>query len=248
MSADKTSGRLYGIGVGPGDPELLTIKAVNILKVVPVVAYPAPESGNSSARTIAATYLRDDQREIEIRVPMRSGAVPMAPYDRGAAAIAAELDAGHDVAVLCEGDPLFFGSFMYLHDRLAGRYPVKVVPGVTSLTACAASAGLPLVGRNDDLLIVPATLDDASLEQRLSAASAIAIVKVGRHFGRVRSILDRLGLTSRSVLVAYASRAEETVQKVADVGADTAPYFSMILIPGRQSEDASANRSGRFRP
>jgi len=168
----------------------------------------------------------------------------MAPYERGAAAISAELDAGHDVAVLCEGDPLFFGSFMYLHDRLAGHYRVTVIPGVTSLTACAASAGLPLVGRTDDLLIVPATLDDASLEQRLPAASAIAIVKVGRHFGRVRSILDRLGLTSRSVLVAYASRAEESVQKVADVEASTAPYFSMILIPGRQSEDGPPNGCG----
>ncbi len=134
------SGRLYGIGVGPGDPELMTLKAVRVLAEAPVVAYPAPDKGESSARKIAAAHIPAGRIEIAIRVPMRPGPEPAAIYDDAAKEIAAHLEAGRDVAVLCEGDPLFYGSFIYLHDRLAHRFPTTVVPGVSSLTACAAAA------------------------------------------------------------------------------------------------------------
>ena len=134
------SGRLYGIGVGPGDPELMTLKAVRILSEVPVIAYPAPNSGESSARAIANRFIPVGRTEIAIRVPMRVGPVPVEAYERAAEEIAGHLEAGRDVAVLCEGDPFFYGSFIYLHDALAGRFPMTIVPGVTSLTACAAAS------------------------------------------------------------------------------------------------------------
>ena len=238
------AGRLYGIGVGPGDPDLMTIKAVRILSSVSVVAYPAPDSGESSARKIAAVHLPEKLREIEIRVPMRTGRFPVQPYERGAEAIAAELRGGHDVAVLCEGDPLFYGSFMYLHDRLASRFETIVVPGVTSLTACAAAAKLPLVGRNDDLRVLPATLDDVELEAHLARAQAVALIKVGRHLGRMRSLVDRLGQLKRAVFVAYASRPDEIVCPLADMSGEAAPYFSMILIPSARSADAKSFGGG----
>ena len=142
------SGRFYGIGVGPGDPELMTLKAVRILSETPVIAYPAPNSGESSARAIAARFIPVGRIEIAIRVPMRVGPVPLEAYQRAADEIAGHLDAGRDVAVLCEGDPFFYGSFMYLHDALAGRFPSTIVPGVSSLTACAAASGRPLVRRD----------------------------------------------------------------------------------------------------
>ena len=176
------SGKLYGIGVGPGDPELMTLKAVRILAEVPVIAYPAPNSGESSARAIAEKFIPAGRIEIAVRVPMRVGPVPLEAYERAAEEIATHLEAGRDVAVLCEGDPFFYGSFMYLHDALADRFPTTIVPGVSSLTACAAASGRPLVRRDDVLTIVPATLDDAAIEERLSA-----IACRGDHEGRPAS-------------------------------------------------------------
>jgi len=224
------SGRLYGIGVGPGDPELMTLKAVRILADVPVVAYPAPDEGESSARAIAASFIAAGREEIPIRVPMRPGPEPAAIYDRAAAAIAHHLDAGRDVAVLCEGDPFFYGSFAYLHDRLASRFPCSVVPGVSSLTACAAAGGRPLVRRDQTLAILPATLSDPELKRRLAVFDAAAIVKVGRHLARLLPLLAHLGLTGRGTYVAHATRGDERVLPLAECEGIEAPYFSMILI------------------
>jgi precorrin-2/cobalt-factor-2 C20-methyltransferase len=224
------TGRLYGIGVGPGDPELMTLKAARILSAAPVVAYPAPNDGESSARAIAAGFIPAGRTEIAIRVPMRVGPVPLDAYGRAADAIAAHLEAGRDVAVLCEGDPFFYGSFMYLHDRLAPRFPVTVVPGVSSLTACAAASNRPLVRRDDVLAVLPAMLPDAELERQLQATDAAAILKVGRHLLRVKAVLARLGRLDASVYVAHATRGDERVVPLAELDDDSAPYFSMILV------------------
>src|SRR5438067_8424490 len=145
------TGRLYGLGLGPGDRELVTLKALRLLRAAAVVAYAAPEEGDSFARSIAAEWLDRDQEEIAIRFPMRPSPPPAAIYDAAAARLAAVLDRGDDVAFLCQGDPLFYGSFAGIMTRLAPRHPVTVVPGVSSLTACAAAAGLPLVQRDDTL-------------------------------------------------------------------------------------------------
>jgi len=227
---EAVKGRLFGIGVGPGDPELVTLKAVRLLAELPVIAYPAPADGESTARAIAARFIPTGRTEIAIRVPMRPSEMPVAIYDRAAQEIAVHLKAGRDVGVLCEGDPFFYGSFMYLHDRLAGRFPCTVVPGVTSLTACAAASGRPLVGRDGVLTILPATLSDAELERRLAGSDAAAIMKVGRHLGRVRNLLARLGLVSSAIYVAHASRRDERVASLADLTEGEAPYFSMIVI------------------
>src|SRR3954453_2568785 len=127
------SGRLYGLGVGPGDPELLTLKALRLLRAVPVVAYPAPDHGDSFARSIVAAWIERHQREIAIRFRLRPGLPPLEIYESAAAALATELDAGRDVALLCQGDPLFYGTFINVFPRLAGRYQIEIVPGVTSL-------------------------------------------------------------------------------------------------------------------
>ena len=226
-----SAARLIGVGVGPGDPELLTLKAARLLAELPVLAYLAPNEGESTARAIAARFIPAGRAEIAIRVPMRPGQVPESIYDGAAAEIAAHLQAGRDLGVLCEGDPLFYGSFMYLHDRLAGRFACTIVPGVTSLTACAAAAGRPLVRRDGVLTVLPATLPDAELERRLADGEAAAILKVGRHLPRLRALLGRLGRASSAVYVAHASRADERVVPLADLADAEAPYFSMLLIP-----------------
>ncbi|MGH6922840.1 MAG: precorrin-2 C(20)-methyltransferase [Propylenella sp.] len=224
------SGRLYGIGVGPGDPELMTLKAVRILAEVPVVAYLAPDRGEITARKIAERFIPAGREEIAIRIAMRPAPEPGDAYDRAAEEIAAHLSARRDVAVLCEGDPFFYASFAYLHDRLAARFPCTIVPGVTSLTACAAAAGRPLARRDEILAVLPATLSDAELEPRLASADVAAILKVGRHLPRVRALLRRLGLVGMSIHVAHATRGDEKVAPLADLGDVDAPYFSMILV------------------
>jgi len=224
------TGTLYGLGVGPGDPELMTLKAVRLLQRVPVIAYPATGDGDSSARAIAAQFVPPGATEIAINVPMRPGRMPTEVYDTAAEDIAGHLADGRDVAVLCEGDPFFYGSFMYLHDRLAGRFPAIVVPGVSSLTACAASSGQPLAGRNAVLTVLPATLDDADLTRRLQNVEAAAILKVGRHLPRLRAVIEDCGLTARAIYVEHASRVDEKVLPLTETNSGDAPYFSMILI------------------
>ncbi len=229
------SGTLYGLGIGPGDPELITLKALRRLQGAPVLAYPAPETGDSLARQIVAPHLPGGQREIPIRMPMVAARFPAREvYDRAAVEIGRELAAGHDVAVLCEGDPFFYGSFMYLFGRMAERYPVEVIPGVSSLTACAAVLGAPLVARNDVLTVVPATLDAAVLRARLAdGAEAAAIVKVGRHLEKVRRLLHDLGLTDKARYVEHATMASQKILPLEQVAAGEAPYFSMILVHRR---------------
>ena len=226
-------GRLYGLGVGPGDPELLTLKALRLLREVPVVAYPAPEHGDSFARAIVAAWIGGHQREIAIRFPMRPGPPPIAVYDIAEAALAAELDCGRDVAFLCQGDPFFYGSFINLFTRLAGRYRIEIVPGVSSLTACAAAAALPLVSRDESLAVIPATLDEAELAHRLGDAEVAAIVKLGRHVEKVRRVLDRLGLIDGAIYIEHATLADQRVAPLACIAPEEAPYFSMALVTRR---------------
>lgn len=228
------AGTLYGVGIGPGDPELITLKALRILQSVPVLAWPAPEEGPSLAREIVAGHLPGTQREIPIRMPLLPARFPADDvYDRAAAEIGAALDAGEDVAVICEGDPFFYGSFMYLYGRLAGDYPMEVVPGVSSLTACAAALGAPLSAKNDVLTVVPGPLDTDTMKQRLTDADAVAIIKVGRHFDRIRSVIDDLGLTAHARYIERATMAEQRILPIGEVGDGNAPYFSMILVHKR---------------
>ena len=228
------TGQVYGIGVGPGDPELITLKAWRILRRAPVIAYPAPDTGTSFARSIVASWLSPAQMELAIGVPMVSERFPAQEvYDRAAAAITAHLAAGRDVAVLCQGDPFFYGSFMYLFGRLSERFHVAIVPGVSSLGACAAAAGFPLAARNDVLGILPATLSDDELARRLKDCDAAAIIKLGRHFPRLRALLARLGLADRAFYIEHATLEDAKILKLAVADIESAPYFSMILVHRR---------------
>jgi precorrin-2/cobalt-factor-2 C20-methyltransferase len=224
------TGRLYGIGVGPGDPELLTLKALRLLRAAPVIAYPAPETGASFARGIVAQWLDADKREIAIRFPMRPGPPPEAIYDEAAARLAAVLDDGKDVAFLCQGDPLFYGSFAGIYLRLVPRYTVTIVPGVSSLTACAAAAGLPLAQRDAAVSVIPATLAEDELARQLAASKMAAIIKIGRHFPKLRRVLGELGLLDDAVYVERATLPNQRIAPLAEIDPATVPYFAMALV------------------
>ena len=226
--------QVWGVGVGPGDPELLTLKALRLIRAADVIAYPAPQQGASFARTIVDGHLPGGQKEIAIRMPIGNGAFPKDNiYDGAAEQILTQTRAGRRVAVLCEGDPFFYGSFMYLYARLADRCAVAVVPGVSSLTACAAASGGPLALRNETLTVLPGPLPEAELKARLVAAEAAAIVKVGRHFPKIRRIIRELGLEDRAHYIERATLANQRSQPLREVATDSAPYFSMILVRSR---------------
>jgi precorrin-2/cobalt-factor-2 C20-methyltransferase len=233
------TGCLYGLGLGPGDPELVTLKALRLLRAAPVVAYPAPERGGSFARSIVAEWLTSGQREIAIRFPMRPGPVPAAIYDAAAAELAAVLDGGDDVAYLCQGDPLFYGSFAPILGRLAGSCRITVVPGVSSLTACAAAAGAALVQRDAVLSVVPASLPEEMLSRQLAAVAdaggGAAVIKLGRHFAKLRQVLARLGLLDRAVYVERASLPNQRIAPLATVDPAGVPYFATALVASRGS-------------
>ncbi len=242
------AGRLFGVGVGPGDPELMTIKARRVIESADVVAYPVARHGRSVARRIAVPYLRTGQVEVAMTYPVTTeppdhpGGYEAALrefYDAAAENLAGHLDKGRDVAVLCEGDPFFYGSYMYLHERLARRYATEVVPGVTSFSAAAASAGRPLAKRDDVLTVLPGTLPPDVLAAWLRSTDAAVVLKLGRRFEGVRGAAERAGVAARSVYVERASAPEERIVPLLEVAGDV-PYMSLVLVPAA----TSAERNG----
>ena len=225
---------MYGLGIGPGDPDLITLKALRILQAVPIIAYPAPETGDSLARHIVSPHLTGEQEEIVIRTPMSIARFPAQEiYDRAAEEIGSRLETGSDIAVLCEGDPFFYGSFMYLFARMSEQHSVEVIPGVSSLMACATTLGMPLASRNDVLTILPATLSAQALTERLRDVEAVAIIKVGRHFDKVRNVLEALDLSSKAHYVEHATMPSQKIASLEAVDPQSVPYFSMILVHKR---------------
>ena len=224
------TGTLHLVGVGPGDPELLTLKAARILGAAQVIAYPQTGDDSALAFDIARAHLNPDALRLPVRLPMTPERAPaQAAYDAAAAAILAHLGDGRDVAWLCEGDPLFYGSAMYLLSRLAGHAPVVVVPGVTSLTAAAAAIGRPLAARNEVLKVLPAPLPDNALRPELLAAPAVAIIKVGRHFDRIRALLVETGHAAGAMVVEHATTERQRLTPLGEFAHDERPYFSIIL-------------------
>jgi precorrin-2 C20-methyltransferase/precorrin-3B C17-methyltransferase len=244
------TGRLYGVGVGPGDPELLTLKAVRIVRAAPVVAFFAARHGRSTARAIVADHLVAEHAELKFTYPITTepGSTPEEYdgalhgfYDTSADAIGAHLDAGRDVAVLCEGDPFFYGSFMYVHDRLASRYATEIIPGVCSITAASARLHTPLARRDTTLTIVPGTLPEDEIVDRVAHGAAV-IIKLGRNFAKVRRALGRAGAAERALYIERATMDAERTMPLSDVVSDRVPYFSLILVP----EGVRAEPSGRL--
>ncbi|HBI69857.1 precorrin-2 C(20)-methyltransferase [Pseudomonas aeruginosa] len=241
-------GRLLGLGVGPGDPELITLKALRLLQSAPVVGYfvakaKASKGQGGNAFGIIKAHLTDAQRRLPLVYPVTTEKLepPLTYedvisdfYDTCAVQIAAELDAGRDVAVICEGDPFFYGSYMYLHDRLADRYEAEVVPGVCSMLGCASVLGTPLVYRNQSLSVLSGVLPEDELEQRLRTAEAAVVMKLGRNFDKVRRVLARLGLAERAHYVERATMENQKIVPLDEVDPLASPYFSMILVPGEQ--------------
>lgn len=234
-------GRLFGLGVGPGDPELITLKALRLLREAPVVAYFVAKGKKSNAFGIIEDFLREAQTTVPLVYPVTTEKLepPLCYesiigdfYDGAAHALARHLDAGRDVAVICEGDPFFYGSYMYLHDRMAAHYDAIVVPGVCSMLGGAAVLGAPLVYRNQSLSVLSGVLSADALKQRLAVADAAVIMKLGRNFDKVRGVLDELQLSGRALYVERATMRNQRIVPLDAVDPMASPYFSLIVVPG----------------
>ena len=235
-------GVLIGVGLGPGDPELVTIKAARLIGAAKFIAYFAKSGRKSHARTIAAPYLPAEFEEIPLLYPVTTE-IPVADpaynrslspfYSASAQRLAQVLEAGQDVALLCEGDPMLYGSFMHIFSRLADRFRVEICAGVSGMSGCFAAARQPMTWGDDTLTVMPATLDEESLVSRLTAADAAVIMKLGGNFPKLRRALARAGLTERAIYVERGTMEGEKILRLTEKTDDTAPYFSMVLAPGQ---------------
>jgi len=254
------AGRLWGVGLGPGDPELVTVKTARLIGEADVVAFHSARHGRSISRSIAAPYMREGQIEEHLVYPLtvetttRPGGYQGAIddfYAESAARLAAHLDAGRDVVVLAEGDPLFYGSYMHMHKRLANRYECEVVPGVTSVSAAAAVLGKPLCERDEILTVLPGTLPADELAARLASADAAAVMKLGRTFASVREAFEQAGRLDEAYYVERATTSSQRLAPLAEVDPESVPYFSLALLPspinnlpGGAGSHAAGSRSG----
>jgi precorrin-2/cobalt-factor-2 C20-methyltransferase len=236
-----TGGRLIGLGVGPGDPELLTLKAMRTLAEADVVAHFAKAGNVSNARKIIERHLRTGVEELPLLYPVTTEMPKDTAsyrdaicgfYDVSAASVARHLDAGRTVAVLSEGDPLFYGSYMHLHVRLAHRYRTEIIPGVTAMSGCWSLAGTPIAQGDDVFVVLPATLPEAELERRFADADAVVVMKLGRHLEKIRRVLGRTGRLARAIYVERGTTADAVTMPLEQKADDNAPYFSVILVPG----------------
>ena len=235
------AGRLIGVGTGPGDPELLTVKAVKALESADVLAYFAKEGRRGNGRAIVDGLVKSGIVELPLYYPVtveidkehddyKSSITAF--YDASARAVAAHLEAGRTVAVLSEGDPLFYGSYMHLHVRLAGRFRAEVIPGITAMSGCWSLAGVPIVQGDDVLSVLPGTMAEAELGRRLADTEAAVIMKVGRNLPKVRRALAKAGRLEQALYVERGTMANSALTRLAEKENDEAPYFSLVLVPG----------------
>jgi precorrin-2/cobalt-factor-2 C20-methyltransferase len=235
------TGRLIGVGTGPGDPELLTLKAVRALEEADVVAFFAKRGSNGNARGIVGPHFRETWIELPLIYPVTTEIDKDSKdyrqaitgfYEQSVHRVEQHLENGKTVAILSEGDPLFYGSYMHLHVRLAGRWPTEVIPGVTAMSGCWSQTGTPIVQGDDILTVLPGTLSEFELARRLADTDAAVIMKVGRNLPKIRKALASTGMLQRAIYVERGTMANTVTVRLADKADDEAPYFSIVLVPG----------------
>ncbi|WP_330230034.1 precorrin-3B C(17)-methyltransferase [Nocardia sp. NBC_00508] len=234
-------GKLWGVGLGPGDPELVTVKAAKVIEAADVIAFHSARHGRSISRRIAAPYMRHGQLEEHLVYPVTTettdhpggyqGAIDQF-YEQAAERLAGHLAAGRSVALLAAGDPLFYSSYMHMHRRLADRFEAEIIPGITSVSAASAALGTPLVEGEQVLTVLPGTMSVDELTRRLRATDAAAIMKLGRTYPGVRQALSDSGRLSGAYYVERASSTEQRVLHAGAVDDAEVPYFSIALVPG----------------
>lgn len=235
-------GTLYGIGVGPGDVRYLTLRAAGLVRSVDVVAFFAKRGRLGNARRIVAPLMGAARQELRLEYPVTDEIPADHPdyqsqiaafYAEASSSLSALLEDGRSVGLLAEGDPFFYGSFMHMWRRLAEIHPVEVVPGVTGMSGCWTRANLPITWGNDTLSVLPGTLAEGQLVDRLRNTDAAVIMKLGRNLAKVRRAVEAAGLLSRAVYVERGTMRDERILPLAECGEPAGAYFAMVLVAGQ---------------
>lgn len=234
--------KLYGVGLGPGDPELMSVKANRLVRETRNIAFFRKKGRTGRARTIVEGMLCDSVIPFAMEYPVTTE-IPLSDprynevlsdfYTTCTQHLKSVVQAGQDMVVLCEGDPFFYGSFMHVYTRLKGHIPVEVVPAITGMSAAWTATGAPITWGDDVLSTVMGTLDETSLARAMTDADALVVMKIGRNLPKVRRALEAAGKAERAVLVQYASMQNQEMCPLSDYHDKTLPYFSIIIVHGQ---------------
>jgi precorrin-2/cobalt-factor-2 C20-methyltransferase len=242
MSASPGTGTVYGVGLGPGNPDLMSVKADRLIRSARHVAFFRKAGRAGQARSIVGGMLSPDVVEFPMEYPVTTEIAlddpgyngALAPFYAGCVAHLIRLvQAGEDVVVLCEGDPFFYGSFMHLHSRLQGVVPVEVLPATTGMSGAWTATGAPITWGDDVLTVLMATLPEAELVRRIADTDALVVMKIGRNMDKVRRALAAAGKLEAAWLVEYATMPKQRVARLVDVAAGETPYFAIVLVHGQ---------------
>ena len=235
-----TRGTIYGVGLGPGAQDLMSVRADTLIRQARHVAYFRKKGCKGHARGIVDGMLADSVIELPMEYPVtteipvsdpRYNALLSEFYQSCVEPLIRLTRAGEDVIVLCEGDPFFYGSFMHLYTRLIDQVSVSVVPGITGMSAAWTATGRPFTWGDDVMTVAMGTLPEVDLVERIAQTDALVIMKIGRNLAKIRRALSLAGRMDQAWLVEYAAMKEERVMPLQDAG-DVAPYFSILLIHG----------------
>jgi precorrin-2/cobalt-factor-2 C20-methyltransferase len=237
-----TRGTIFGLGLGPGEPDLMSVRADRLLRQARHVAYFRKAGKPGQARQIVAGMLADDVIEFPMEYPVTTE-IPLDDpayndalgpfYADCARHLRALSDAGEDIVVLCEGDPFFYGSFMHLYTRLRDTNPVQVVPAITGMSGAWTATGQPITWGDDVLTVLMGTLPEAELARHMADTDALVVMKIGRNIDKVRRALETAGRMDRAWLVEYATMPGQKVMRLAEVEGRVTPYFSIVLVHGQ---------------
>ncbi|MEQ5833851.1 precorrin-2 C(20)-methyltransferase [Marinobacter sp. NFXS9] len=235
-----TKGTVYGVGLGPGAQDLMSVRSDRLIRQASHVAYFRKKGRTGHARSIVDGMMNPEAVELPMEYPVtteipfddpRYNALLSSFYEKSVAQLIEIARAGHDVVVLCEGDPFFYGSFMHLYTRLLDAVPVNVVPGITGMSAAWTATGQPITWGDDVMTVAMGTLPEATLAERMAQTDALVVMKIGRNLAKVRRALATAGREGEAWLIEYAAMSRERVIPFSEAG-DTAPYFSILLIHG----------------
>ncbi len=236
------SGTVYGLGLGPGDPDLLSVRADRLLRQARHVAFFRKAGRKGQARQIVESMIPADAVEIPMEYPVtteiplndpRYNEILSAFYAEQAEKLSALVSDGHDIVVLCEGDPFFYGSFMHLHLRLKDIATVEVVPAITGMSAAWTATDMPITWGDDVLTVLMGTLPEEELRRHMQDTDALVIMKIGTNIAKIRRALDAVGLTEKAWMVQYAAMPRQTVTPLVEADCEKAPYFSIIVVHGQ---------------
>ena len=234
-------GRILCAGLGPGDPDLMSVRSDRAIRSARHVAFFRKKGRPGQARRIVEGMLLPGVTEYAMEYPVTTE-LPfdspeyiscLAAFYDGWAQRLAELAQSQDVLVLCEGDPFFYGSFMHLYTRLQGRASLEVIPGIPGMVGCWWSTGIPITWGDDVMTVLMGTLPEADLVRHMQSADALVIMKTGRNLSKVRKALETAGRLDRAWLVERGTMPAQRVVPLTEVDSSDCPYFAIVLVHGQ---------------